>query len=84
MVLAQLADYPVIRPHGGWSLLVDTDPLGLTPDTLSRLLFERGKIAATGMSGWGPSGDHYLRLVFANEPVDRLAGVGDRFRAALG
>jgi hypothetical protein len=36
------------------------------------------------MDGWGPSGDHYLRLVFANEPAGRLAGLGDRFRRALG
>lgn len=39
-------DYPVIRPHGGWSLLVDTRPLGLTPAAVARLLFDRAKIAA--------------------------------------
>lgn len=81
--LAELADQPVIRPHGGWSLLLDTRPLGLTPAELSRRLLTRAKIAATPMDGWGPSGGHYLRFVFANEPVGRLAGLGDRFRAAL-
>ena len=35
------------------------------------------------MGGWGPSGDRYLRFVFANEPADRLADLGSRFRAAL-
>jgi hypothetical protein len=25
-----------------------------------------------------------LRLVFANEPAGRLAGLGERFRAAIG
>ncbi|KAA2252691.1 pyridoxal phosphate-dependent aminotransferase [Solihabitans fulvus] len=83
-VLRQLADYPVIRPHGGWSLLLDARPLGRTPAQLSQLLFDRAKVAATGMAGWGPSGEHYLRLVFANEPVERLADLGDRFRRALG
>ncbi|TDC10268.1 pyridoxal phosphate-dependent aminotransferase [Streptomyces sp. 8K308] len=83
-VLEQLAAYPVIRPHGGWSLLVDTGPLGLTPAELSRRLFERAKVAATPMDGWGPSGSHYLRIVFSNEPVERLAGLGDRFRLAIG
>ncbi len=84
VVLDQLAAYPVIPPQGGWSLLVDARPLGLTPDELSRLLLYRGRVAATPMTGWGPSGEHYLRLVFANEPAARLASLGERFRAALG
>jgi aspartate/methionine/tyrosine aminotransferase len=83
VVLAQLAGYPAVRPHGGWSLLVDARPLGLSPDALSRRLLDRGKVAATPMGGWGPSGASYLRLVFANEPAERLAGLGDRFRSAL-
>jgi aspartate/methionine/tyrosine aminotransferase len=84
IILDQLAGYPAIRPHGGWSLLIDTRPLGLTPAELSRRLFERGQVAATPMDGWGPSGANYLRLVFANEPAERLADLGDRFRRALG
>ncbi len=83
-VIGQLSAYPVVRPHGGWSLLVDTRPLGLTPARMSRLLFDRAKVAATPMDGWGPSGAHFLRLVFANEPADRLASLGSRFRDALG
>lgn len=83
-VLSQLAGYPAVRPHGGWSLLVDTRPLGLTPGALSRRLLDRAKVAATPMDGWGPSGDSYLRIVFANEPAERLADLGDRFRRALG
>ena len=83
-VLRQLTRYPVIAPQGGWSLLVDTQPLGLSPGELSRLLFDRARVAATPMTGWGPSGDRYLRIVFANEPAERLAGLGERFRAAIG
>ncbi|GII94154.1 pyridoxal phosphate-dependent aminotransferase [Sinosporangium siamense] len=82
-VLHQLAAYPVVRPHGGWSLLVDTRPLELTAAELSRRLFDHAKIAATPMDGWGPSGSHYLRIVFANEPVERLTDLGDRFHLAL-
>lgn len=82
-ILAQLADYPVVRPHGGWSLLIDTRPLGLTPAEASTRLFERGRVAATPMDGWGPSGKHYLRLVFANEPLERLADLRDRFTASF-
>jgi len=82
-ILRELADFPLVRPDGGWSLLLDTTELGLTPAELSGRLLSHGKVAATPMNGWGPSGDRYLRFVFANEPVDRLTGLGDRFRAAL-
>ena len=80
----QLAGYPLVRPGGGWSLLVDTAPLGLSPAQASERLFELGRVAATPMDGWGPSGGSYLRLVFANEPVERLADLRSRFDAALG
>ncbi len=46
-------------------------------------LFTRGEIAATPMTGWGPSGERYLRLVFANEPIERLGDLQTRFDAAL-
>lgn len=82
-ILRQLSDLPVVRPDGGWSLLVDCRPLGLSPAGLSRRLFDRAKVAATPMDGWGPSGAHYLRLVFANEPVERLGDLAERFRRAL-
>jgi hypothetical protein len=36
------------------------------------------------MTGWGPSGEKYLRLVFANEPVERLGDLRSRFDAAWG
>ena len=84
VVLDQLSGYPVIPPHGGWSLLIDTAPLGLTPGEASQRLFSLGQVAATPMDGWGPSGAGYLRLVFANEPTERLAGLAGRFRRALG
>ena len=75
---------PCIRPDGGWSLLVDARPLGPVRRA-SRRLFTRGEVAATPMDGWGPSGERYLRLVFANEAeAEHLAGLGDRFRRALG
>lgn len=82
-IMEQLAGYPCVRPHGGWSLLVDAAALGMTPQELSERLFHRAKVAATPMTGWGPSGANYLRLVFANEPVERLADLGDRFATAL-
>jgi N-succinyldiaminopimelate aminotransferase len=36
------------------------------------------------MSGWGSANAaRYLRLVFANEPIERLRGIGRRFQSAL-
>ena len=84
VVLDELSDLPVIRPDGGWSLLVDTVGLGMKPVDASRRLFEKGKVAATPMTGWG-SEDHagrYLRFVFSNEPPARLEGLRERVRAA--
>ncbi|RDJ98407.1 pyridoxal phosphate-dependent aminotransferase [Paraburkholderia lacunae] len=79
-VMSALTDLPVIRPHGGWSLLIDTQQLGLAPSEASRRLLERGEVAATPMDNWGPSGSRYLRLVFANEPIERLADIRARIR----
>ena len=83
-IVRALHGYPLVPAYGGWSLLLDTRPLGITPSDASTRLLERGKVAATPMTGWGPSGEHYLRLVFANEPVERLSGLRARFESALG
>jgi aspartate/methionine/tyrosine aminotransferase len=79
-LLSALTDLPVVRPHGGWSLLIDTQQLGLAPSEASRRLLARGEVATTPMDNWGPSGSRYLRFVFANEPVQRLADIRERIR----
>ena len=78
--MSALADLPVIRPHGGWSMLIDTRNLGLEPPDASKLLLERGNIAATPMTSWGPGADRYLRFVFSNESVSRLRDIRERIR----
>jgi aspartate/methionine/tyrosine aminotransferase len=84
VVLRELAGLPVVRPHGGWSLLVDCAPLGLDGETASVRLFERGKVAATPMTGWGSAdAARFVRFVYANEPAARLEGLGERVRRAL-
>lgn len=84
VVLEELDGYPVTRPAGGWSLLVDVARLGMTAAEGSGLLMERGKVAATPMTGWGSERSAgLLRLVFSNEPVARLRGLGARFDRAL-
>lgn len=79
-LLDALADLPVIRPHGGWSMLIDTGSIGLEPAEASKLLLEHGKVAATPMTNWGPQADRYLRFVFANESVARLHDIRERIR----
>jgi len=80
----QLRDLPMISAAGGWSQLLDVGAMGYDSFTASRLLLERGKITATPMRDWGErNGDQFVRLVFSNEPVERLAELFDRVRLAL-
>ncbi len=83
-VLAELDGYPAVRPDGGWSLLVDTSALGLDPAEASERLLSQ-KVAATPMHGWGGEvAARHLRIVFSNEPVERLGMLRERLTAALG
>ncbi len=83
-VVEQLDGLQTVPAAGGWSLLLDTEALGVTPaDASAELLAQR--VAATPMSGWG--GDvaaRHIRIVFSNEPVERLRLLGPRVQAALG
>ena len=84
LLLGELDGYPLIKPEGGWSLLLDASELGMSGAEASARLMEHGKVAATPMTGWGrESSAKYLRLVFSNEPRERLAGLRQRFDAAL-
>jgi aspartate/methionine/tyrosine aminotransferase len=82
--LRQLEGLPAVRPAGAWSLLLDVAELGLDCVDVSDRLLEQ-KVAATPMRGWGGEvADRHVRFVFSNEPVERLALLGERMRAALG
>ncbi|MGH9379917.1 MAG: pyridoxal phosphate-dependent aminotransferase [Thermoanaerobaculia bacterium] len=81
--LCQLTGLPTVRPGGGWSLLLDVAALGLDCEEASRRLLDH-KVAATPMRGWGDEvAERHVRFVFSNEPMDRLALLGARVRAAL-
>jgi N-succinyldiaminopimelate aminotransferase len=83
-VVAELAAYDAVPAAGGWSLLVDVSDRGLSAREASARLLEHGRIAATPMDGWGEvNGPQHVRVVFANEPLKRLAGLGQRFARAL-
>jgi aspartate/methionine/tyrosine aminotransferase len=83
-VLLSLSGFPLMRAAGGWSMLLDVGVMGHDSFTASRLLLDRGRVAATPMRDWGEvNGDRFVRLVFSNEPVARLAELGDRLRRFL-
>lgn len=84
LLLDELRDFMVIPPHGGWSFLVDVSPLGIDGTIASRKLLQAADIAATAMVNWGTDRcKNYLRIVYSNESVSRLTGIGGRFQRAL-
>jgi aspartate/methionine/tyrosine aminotransferase len=81
--MRQLDGLPAVRPAGAWSLLVDVAAMGLDCADVSNALLEQ-KVAATPMRGWGGEiADRHVRFVFSNEPVERLALLGERVQRAL-
>ncbi len=83
-LLDELRGLPVGVPAGGWSMLLRASDFGIDGRTLSERLL-KARVCATAMQGWGEThGAQYLRFVFSNEPVERLRGLGDKVRAALG
>ncbi len=82
-VLRQCEGLPLVAAHGGWSALIDAEACDLDAAELSRRLLEQ-RVAATPMTVWGDTvAPKHVRFVFSNEPVERLALLGDRLRAAL-
>jgi aspartate/methionine/tyrosine aminotransferase len=78
-ILDALDGWSLVRPAGGWSLLIDAVEMGTTATELSRALIEDAGIAATPMTGWGGEvADRHVRLVFSAEPVERLETIRDR------
>lgn len=85
-VAEQLRDIGVttIPSKGGWMQLMNVEELGYDSSTASQLLLEESKVAATPMRHWGDTNsDQFVRIVFSNEPVERLEELGDRVEQAL-
>ncbi len=83
-LLREFEGLPVIPPHGGWSMLMDATAFNMTAQEVAEKLFKEAKIAATPMVGWGTQAAKYVRFVFSNEPKERLIGVGEKLKKALG
>ena len=69
-----------IPAEGGYDCLLDTRGTGLrATDFAARLLAEE-QVAVTPMQGWGSDdfGEYLVRLIFTDEPEDRLREAGRR------
>jgi aspartate/methionine/tyrosine aminotransferase len=77
-LLSELPPGRVIPAEGGYFCLFDT---GAVPavDFAAGLLAEE-RVAVTPMQGWGSDdfGSHFVRLIFTNEPEERLREAGRR------
>ena len=83
-LLLELNGYDIVRPQGGWSLLMDISRLGISSAKAADRLLKMGKIAVTPMTGWGSKrANDFIRFVYSNEPVERLRGMRSRVDAAL-
>jgi aspartate/methionine/tyrosine aminotransferase len=82
-ILNGLPELPIVRPAGGWSLLLDAVTMGSDAATVSRILLRDAAVAATPMTGWGAEvAARYVRFVFSAEPVERLETLPERLKAA--
>jgi aspartate/methionine/tyrosine aminotransferase len=82
-VLAPLAAAPELRvlaPEGGLYLLVDVAGTGLDAGEFAKRLLRETGVAVTPMAGWGADdfGRTHVRLIFTDEPPERLREAGER------
>jgi aspartate/methionine/tyrosine aminotransferase len=77
-LLSELAPGRVIPAEGGYYCLLDTRPM--LAETFATGLLAAEGVAVTPMRGWGSDdfGASFVRLIFTNEPEDRLREAGRR------
>lgn len=85
-LLSRLANIPGIRlaaPEGGYFFLVNISALGVSSTAFCTRLLEEEGVAVTPMVAWGSDdfGHDHVRLIFTNEPEDRLLVAADRIAA---
>ena len=69
-----------IPAEGGYYCLLDTRATGLRATEFAARLLTAEQVAVTPMQGWGSDdfGEYLVRLIFTNEPEDRLREAGRR------
>ena len=84
--LAAIAREPALRanrPEGGYYLLLDVAATGLDAHAFAEGLLKETAVAVTPMAGWGADdfGRTHVRVIFTNEPPERLREAGERIVA---
>ena len=73
-----------VPPQGGWWFLLDHREIESDDAKFAHFLLEQANVAVTPMGTWGPStAVGHIRIIFANEPVDRLRQAADRIAEAV-
>jgi aspartate/methionine/tyrosine aminotransferase len=73
-----------VESHGGWWLLLDHRPLEPDAETFAQHLLDEVSVAVTPMTTWGPStAMGHVRIIFSNEPVERLREAVEGIRRAV-
>ena len=72
-----------IAAEGGYYCLLDTSATGVPGTEFAARLLAECDVAVTPMQGWGADdfGEHLVRLIFTNEPEERLREAGRRIAA---
>jgi aspartate/methionine/tyrosine aminotransferase len=72
-----------VPAEGGLYCLLDVGRTNLTGSEFAAGLLTQQHVAVTPMQGWGSDdfGEHLVRLIFSNEPEDRLREAGRRIVA---
>jgi aspartate/methionine/tyrosine aminotransferase len=76
----------MIPAEGGYYCLLDVRDTGLRATEFAARLLAEERVAVTPMQGWGSDdfGEYLVRLIFTNEPADRLAEAGRRIARFAG
>jgi aspartate/methionine/tyrosine aminotransferase len=78
--LRAMGKVKVVPPEGTYVLWPDISAYGLSSSEMSKHLLEKGRVATSDGSRYGPGGEGYLRLVFPTsmaifkEGLDRIEG----------
>jgi N-succinyldiaminopimelate aminotransferase len=72
-----------VPAEGGYYCLLDVSATGMTGAVFAERALAEEQVAVTPMHGWGSDdfGEHLVRLIFTNEPEDRLREAGRRLAA---
>lgn len=82
--LTNIPQISFVKPQGGWWFLVDHRKVEPSAEKFAKYLLEEVNVAVTPMTTWGPNtAMGHIRIIFANEPVERLREAGRKIGEAV-